>query len=121
MAIDWGGLISGGIDLLQGQQVGGYQTLPALSYAPMGSPVATAPSIPSGAGPIVSTQANCGTGCNAPRYLTYDCKTGTFSPKRRRRRGRLLTSSDQHDLGVIVAMFGKGAAAQIALAAAVKR
>jgi len=67
------------------------------------------------------TNANCGTGCNAPRYLTYDCRTQTFSPKRRRRRPRLLTATDQRDLGVIVAMFGKGAASQIALAAAVKR
>jgi len=75
-----------------------------------------------GGGGGVTSSELCGAGpCSSPRYLTYDCRTGTFSKKRRRRRGRLLTAGDQHDLGVIVAMFGKGAAGQIALAAAVKR
>lgn len=39
----------------------------------------------------------CGSGCDAPRYLTYDCKTGEYK-KRRRRRRRGLTKGQMQDL-----------------------
>lgn len=43
--------------------------------------------------------AACGTGeCGSPRYLTYDCKTGEYKPRRRRRRRKALTKSDMMDL-----------------------
>ncbi len=131
VAIDWGGLIG---DL--GSQYIASAYAPQQSFVPFVSTGMGAPAAPSanvggpdgitwgngGSGSVASSNELCGSGpCGSPRYLTYDCRTGTFSKKRRRRRGRLLTASDQHDLGVIVAMFGKGAAGQIALAAAVKR
>ncbi len=131
VAIDWGGLIG---DL--GSQYIAAQYAPTPQFnsfvsggglpAPVPQGSVTAEGVNwgggGGGGTIVPTNAECGSGpCGSPRYLTYDCRTNTFSKKRRRRRGRLLTASDQHDLGVIVAMFGKGAAGQIALAAAVKR
>lgn len=124
VAIDWGGVLSGAIDIAQGQMIGGGVLGPV--YDPQlgmaQGPVITASGggvvIPPGGGGALCPPAGS---CGGPRYLTYDCKTGQMSVRRRRRRRRLLTEGDKSDLGVIVAMFGKGAAAQIALAAAVKR
>lgn len=131
MAIDWGGIITGlGSQYIQAQYapqpqfVSSFVDPTVVGPAPagnVGGPNGITWGNGGGGGGVTSSEL-CGAGpCSSPRYLTYDCRTQTFSKKRRRRRGRLLTASDQHDLGVIVAMFGKGAAGQIALAAAVKR
>jgi len=56
-----------------------------------------------------------------PRYLTYDCKTGKFSKKRRRGRRRLATDRDLSDLAAIVAITGKGSAMNQAVAGMVRR
>ena len=56
-----------------------------------------------------------------PRYLTYDCKTGKFSSRKRRRRRRLITPTDLGDLASIVAITGKGAGMNQAIAQAVRR
>jgi len=72
-----------------------------------------------GGGVPVISDASCEP-CG-PRYLTYDCKTGTFKPRRRRRRRRLLTPTDIADLAALAALAGKGAALQSAIAQAVRR
>ncbi len=59
--------------------------------------------------------------CGTNRYLTYDCKEGTFKPRSRRRRRRLLTGRDISDLAALQAIAGKGAALQMAIATAVRR
>lgn len=56
-----------------------------------------------------------------PRYLTYDCKTGKLSARKRRRRRRLITPTDLGDLASIVAIAGKGGGMNQAIAAAVRR
>lgn len=68
---------------------------------------------PSGA---AATCEPCG-----PRYLTYDCKTGKFTKKRRRGRRRLATDRDLSDLAAIVAITGKGSAMNQAVAGMVRR
>jgi len=133
VAIDWGGIITGlGTQYIQAQYAppvqqffpGGpiAQPMPEATVN-MGGP--TGITLDSGGSGNVAVNGNAlcppAGSCGGPRYLTYDCKTGQMSLRRRRRRRRLLTDGDKQDLGVIVAMFGKGAAAQIALAAAVKR
>lgn len=103
--------------------------------AAMAAPAAFVESVPTGGitGPAATLQTLGSTpmasnalcppagACGGPRYLTYDCKTGQMSVRRRRRKGKLLTNGAKEDLAFILALFGKGAAAQIALAAAVKR
>jgi len=121
MAHDWGHTARQIAGNLFGGGNGGGSVYEPTGFVPALTPSGGISGPPETLQTMSSTNANCGTGCNAPRYLTYDCRTGQFSPKRRRRRPKLLTNSDQAALGVIVAMFGKGAAAQIALAAAVKR
>jgi len=125
MAHDWGHLVRQGIESIAGlgvpQQA---QILPALPPTVGGGTFSYPAGVPSitPSGGVMSNALCPPTGsCGGPRYLTYDCRTGTMSVRRRRRRRALLTEGDKRDLGVIVAMFGKGAAAQIALAAAVKR
>lgn len=119
VAHDWGHLIRQGIETYTG--IGAppvYDPVASLGTglpAPTGGGGVVIP--PGGGGQLCPPSGSCG----GPRYLTYDCKTGQMSVRRRRRRRRLLTDGDKQDLGTIVAMFGKGAAAQIALAAAVKR
>ncbi len=118
VAHDWGHLLRQGIETFTGMgqpQVFDpiIQTMPIPAPSGGGGGVV----IGGGGGTLCPPAGSCG----GPRYLTYDCKTGTMSARRRRRRRRLLTDGDKQDLGTIVAMFGKGAAAQIALAAAVKR
>lgn len=125
---DWGHLIRQGIETFTGigvpqvQQLVGGPTAGGTIVGPA-STLQTQSFVGGGGGaPPMATNALCPpSGSCGPRYLTYDCKTGQMSLRRRRRRRRLLTEGDKQDLGVIVAMFGKGAAAQIALAAAVKR
>ncbi len=118
MAHDWGHLIRQGIETVTG--IGQPQVFDPPNI------IGTLPAPAGGGGGVVIGGGGGGLcppsgSCGGPRYLTYDCKTGQMSVRRRRRRRRLLTDGDKQDLGTIVAMFGKGAAAQIALAAAVKR
>jgi len=118
VAHDWGHLIRQGIETVTG-----------IGQPPVFDPIISQMPVPAagGGGGVVIGGGGGGAlcppsgSCGGPRYLTYDCKTGQMSVRRRRRRRRLLTDGDKQDLGTIVAMFGKGAAAQIALAAAVKR
>ena len=117
VAIDWGSVLSGAIDIAQGQYpaavaypapqqfVGAAPTMPVVSGVP--------PMIPPTGGALCGPNGGCG-----PRFLTYDCKTGQLSARRRRRRGKLLTAGRKEDLAFVIAMYGKGAASQIALAKA---
>jgi len=98
MAIDWGGLISGGIDLLQGQRIGGGPG-PAAYQGP-GSPNYT----------------GFVTGGTARSY--GDNGNGK---KCRRRRRRLLTPTDLSDIAALVAIAGKGTGMNLAIAKAVRR
>ncbi len=97
MAIDWGNVLSGTVDILQGQQVGGgvppagYATVPALPSAPL------------------------------PAQVTVDTRTGKVTHCRRRRRRRLLTPTDLSDLAALAAVVGKGDALKLAVAKAVRR
>ncbi len=128
MAVDWGSILQSAVGGAYQAAIGQLPTpygVPSMEFGPATMAVAATGGIQ---GPPETRQTmiqpNCGpvtTTKPGPRYLTYDCHTGEFIQRRRRRRKRLLTQGDQHDLGVIVAMFGKGAAGQIALAAAVKR
>ncbi len=96
MAIDWGAVASGAVDIIQGQQVGGGMAPPAqLSYA--GVPAAL------------------------PAQVTVDTRTGQVKPCRRRRRRRLLTPTDLSDLAALSAIVGKGDALKLAVAKAVRR
>lgn len=123
VAIDWGGIFT----TAAGTAISG---LGARYGVPMGiGPGAVTPAvfptIPPGADilPEYMGGAPCppvGT-CGAPRYLTYDCKTGSWSPRRRRRRRRLLTNQDVADLSALQSIAGKGAALQMAIATAVRR
>lgn len=99
MAVDWGNVLSGAIDIAQGQRVGGG---PSSSFAgPM-------------AGGIYPTPA-------VPRQVTVDTVTGEVKPCRRRRRRRLLTPTDLSDLAALAAVVGKGDALKLAVAKAVRR
>lgn len=101
VAVDWGALLSGGIDILQGQAVGGGAVTP-LNY------VGTGGSIPAGGGSV-------------PAKVTVDTRTGAVTPCRRRRRRRLLTSTDINDLAALKAIVGGGQAMNLAVAKAVRR
>ncbi len=120
MAHDWGHLLREGIQgaattwFAPEQTVSGFagpgpQT-PAQTQAWLGGASTGAPS------GVNATCEPCG-----PRYLTYDCKTGKFSKKRRRGRRRLATDRDLSDLAAIVAITGKGSAMNQAVAGMVRR
>lgn len=130
VAIDWGGLIGN----VASQYI---QTkyAPAPQFSGFLGPAIPPPAAGESAGGNVGgpngitwgnggngsmSSAECGTGCDAPRYLTYDCKTGEFKKRRRRRRRRLLTSQDIADLSALVAVTGKGANLSMAVAKAVR-
>lgn len=98
MAVDWGQVISGAVDIVQGQRVGGG---PSTSFAGMTGPYPA----PSG----------------TPRTVTVDTVTGQVKPCRRRRRRRLLTPTDLSDLAALAAVVGKGDALKLAVAKAVRR
>lgn len=79
----------------------------------------TTPGYPSGPGaapyaakaasmkvPIVQDQSLCAAPAANPRYLRYNCETGQFSKVPRRRRRRLLTSSDLKDLAALKSIVG---------------
>ena len=48
--------------------------------------------------PTGGTGMSCGTGCDSPRYMKYDCKTGELKPIRRRRRRPTLTPTQMAQL-----------------------
>lgn len=94
MAVDWGQVLSGAVDIIQGQAVGG----PSQSFAP--TPPYSAP----------------------PRTVTVDTRTGEVKPCRRRRRRRLLTPTDMSDLAALASLVGKSSdAMRYAVAKAVRR
>lgn len=70
--------------------------------------------------PMTSDAASCGTGCDSPRYLTYDCRTGEFKKKRRRRRRAMLTLSDKDTL-TFISSLSSNANVKSALAARISR
>lgn len=96
MAIDWGNVLSGAIDIAQGQRPGGGSTYSPLPFAGPGT-----------------TQV--------PAQVTVDTRTGEVKPCRRRRRRRLLTPTDLSDLAALAAVVGKGDALKLAVAKAVRR
>ncbi len=111
MAIDWGSLISGGIDLLQGQQVGGG----VVGLAP---PQARDAFLAGGTVPVggLSQPIGCdmdgiawvgGAPPKGYKVVNY-CGKGVLRKIRRRRRRRMLTASDAADLATIVGIVGKG-------------
>ncbi len=120
VAHDWGHVLRGATGSFASSFFAPQTTFPQA----MGQ-VALAPSDLSGPADTLQTMsaadcssyARCGTG----RYLTYDCKDGTFKPRTRRRRRRLLTGRDISDLAALQAIAGKGAALQMAIATAVRR
>lgn len=120
--MDWGALASGVIDIIQGQQPGG--TLPPVYQTPgFAGPVRPGPGGGGGGGGFTTGGTMAAGDCEpcGPRYLTYDCKTGKFSARRRRRRRRLVTPTDLADLASVVAITGKGAGMNQAVAAAIRR
>lgn len=113
MAIDWGAFISGGIDLLQGQNVGGGG---GSQYQGAGS--TTGILFPSTAVNQVATAQALGTGCDGMAWsggtppkgykVVNSCGVGVLRKVRRRRRRRMLTQGDKSDIASIVSMVGKG-------------
>lgn len=104
VAIDWGDVISGTIDIIQGQVPGG-------GFAPPAIPGPA--TLPSGTGPLPGT---------ARDNLRWNPRTGRWECKRRRRRRRLLTPTDLSDLAALQALVGKGSSAlNMAVAKAVRR
>lgn len=99
MAIDWGNIVSGAIDIAQGQQPGGNWVSPGpTNFMPAG-----------------------GAGNRVPREVTVDTVTGEVKKCKRRRRRRLLTPTDLSDLAALQAIVGKGDALKLAVAKAVRR
>lgn len=86
----------------------------------MGTPARATP-VQSIARPIVQDQQLCAIPATNPRYLRYNCQTGEYSKVPRRRRRRLLTSSDLKDLAALKAIVGGGAKMDGAVVAAVRR
>lgn len=97
-------------------------------------PPLTTPGFPSGPGAApyaaqqlkqqvmpVQDQQLCAVPAAQPRYLRYNCQTGQFSKVPRRRRRRLLTSSDLKDLAALKAIVGGGAKMDGAIVQAIRR
>lgn len=97
----WTDIISGAVDIWQGQVPGGGALLPT-AFAPPST------AIPAGNGA-------------PPAKVTVDTRTGAVTPCRRRRRRRLLTSTDINDLAALKAIVGGGQAMNLAVAKAVRR
>ncbi len=114
MAVDWGdiaGQVIGGL-------VGDYMNLPGTPPisefgGPMG-PIQPGPTGVSGGAQLQVESQSC-------RYVTLDTHTGKVGKCRRRRRRRLLTPTDISDLAALVAIAGKGAGMNLAIAKAVRR
>ncbi len=124
MAIDWGGLLETGLEILGGQaawqgqnQIFGGQmaALPANLPAPSGIPGQPTTIYGYKAGQAVTSGDNCGN----RRYVTLDRETGKITCKRRRRR-RLLTNRDLADLASLKTITGGGAALNSAVIRAVR-
>jgi len=119
VAIDWGTVFSGAIDIAQGQFPGGLTQLAPPIQNLIGSPQPAAPP-PA----VVNGAAMPYTGSCPPRKtrtLTIDCATGQEVKRTRRRRRRLLTSSDLGDLAQLQALVGKGSnAMSVAVSKAIR-
>lgn len=101
MAVDWGTILSGAVDIWQGQTPGNAPTIynPGMSFAgPQGGSVAP-----------------------GPAKVVVDTRTGAVTKCNRRRRRRLLTSTDINDLAALKAIVGGGQAMNLAVAKAVRR
>lgn len=96
VAIDWGNVVDFGIDL-------------GSSWLQTGSVLPGIQQNLSGPAPTV------------PTTVTVDTRTGKVTPCKRRRRRRLLTSSDLQDLAALATIVGKGDALKMAVAKAVRR
>lgn len=100
VAIDWGQILNAGIDIAQGQVIGGggnnfvQSPLPAGGYAGVTSP---------------------------PETVTVNTRTGKVTACKRRRRRRLLTPTDLSDLAALATIVGKGDALKLAVTKAVRR
>lgn len=104
VAIDWGSVVSGAVDIAQGQLIGG--GLPNVSgYAAPSTVGGGSFSYPGG----------------APGKVTVDTATGKITPCRRRRRRRLLTPTDLNDLAALKTIVGGGQAINFAVMKAVRR
>ncbi len=114
MAHDWGHLAR---ELIGGAI--GISDPAAVAYSPGYASQFTGTTLSPGT--AVATPGLAGCEPCGPRYLTYDCKTGKFSSRKRRRRRRLITPTDLGDLASIVAITGKGAGMNQAIAQAVRR
>jgi hypothetical protein len=118
VAIDWGQVFSGAIDIAQGQYIGGA----ANPLSPLG--FAGAGTTTGGAAPPANGAAMAYAGSCPPRKtrtLTIDCATGQEVKRTRRRRRRLLTSSDLGDLAQLQALVGKGSnAMSVAVSKAIR-
>lgn len=97
MAIDWGGAVSGAIDILQGQAVGGGRALGLAGPLPTG--------LPSG----------------VPESVVVNTRTGEVKRCPRRRRRRLLTPTDLSDLAALKTITGNNDALKMAVVKAVRR
>lgn len=98
VATDWGQILSGAVDIFQGQTVGGGGG----SFVPMGPGGFASP--PGGS-----------------ETVTVNTRTGKVTPCRRRRRRRLLTPTDLSDLAALSTIVGKGDALKLAVTKAVRR
>lgn len=103
VAVDWGAIISGAVDIAQGQRPGGgmYDVLYDVArgdFAPTG-------------------------GITGPPQtkMTFDPATGKITRCRRRRRRRLLTPTDLNDLAALKTIVGGGQAINFAVMKAVRR
>ncbi len=101
MAVDWGSVFDAAIDVWQGQKPGG-----PMNGAGLYTPPGFAPQPPFSP---------------APAKVTVDTRTGKVTKCSRRRRRRLLTSTDINDLAALKAIVGGGQAMNLAVAKAVRR
>lgn len=101
MAVDWGAIAMGAIDIWQGQNVGNQPSV----FNP------TNFAGPSGGGGVAP----------GPAKVVVDTRTGAITKCNRRRRRRLLTSTDINDLAALKAIVGGGQAMNLAVAKAVRR
>lgn len=101
---------------------GAYRTPLTMPGAPSGPGAAPyAARAASNVVPIVQDQQLCAVPATNPRYLRYNCQTGEFSKVPRRRRRRLLTSSDLKDLAALKTIVGGGASMSGAVVQAIRR
>lgn len=100
VAIDWGSVLSGAVDIAQGQMVGGGTSSLGLAQPMAGGGSFSYPT---------------------PAKVTVDTVTGKVTPCRRRRRRRLLTPTDLNDLAALKTIVGGGQAINFAVMKAVRR